>query len=176
MRESPRTTAVAVSTNSLLEERARVQHMLRGCVPTRAASAAVSAQIMVKTSRVNSSNKQQNVLWCTIQNQEPRSASIASSTHRFHSLALCHPPSKKKTAGQELLHNCTAFKKSLHHRNNLLLDLRSGHAHSLFESALLYSLLWNRFRSCGTSTSTIWSKICGIGTPWTLGTIKNTET
>ena len=31
---------------------------------------------------------------------------------------------------------------SLPHRNNLLLDLQNGQIHSLFESALLYALLW----------------------------------
>ena len=35
--------AVAVSTNSLLEDRVRVQHLMRGCAPTRMLEAAASS-------------------------------------------------------------------------------------------------------------------------------------
>ena len=35
--------AVAVSTSSLLEDRARIQHLMRGCAPTRMLEAAASS-------------------------------------------------------------------------------------------------------------------------------------
>ena len=35
--------AVAVSTNSLLEDRVRAQHLMRGCAPTRMSEAAASS-------------------------------------------------------------------------------------------------------------------------------------
>ena len=43
----------------------------------------------------------------------------------------------------------TAPKKSLHNRDNRLLDLRNGHIHSLFESASLYAFLCNQLRDFG---------------------------
>ena len=44
--------AVAVSTNSLLQDRARAQHLMRGCAPTRMSEATTSAAVpMVKELR-----------------------------------------------------------------------------------------------------------------------------
>ena len=73
---------------------------------------------------------------------------------------LSLPPSlqkakKRRSKAAEQLHG---VQKSLHHRNNLLLDLRNGHIHSLFESALLYALLWNRFRSFDSLLHDLWNR------------------
>ena len=51
-----RQRAVAVSTNSLLEDRARAQHMMRVCAPTRMSEAAASS--LTAAHIINTDNKQ----------------------------------------------------------------------------------------------------------------------
>ena len=60
-----RRRAVAVSTNSLLEDRARAQHMMRGCAPTRMSEAAASS--MTAAHMINTDNKQVGQTMQTVQ-------------------------------------------------------------------------------------------------------------
>ena len=122
------------------------------CRPTHCSR---NAHVSSKTNRVNSSNKQQHVLWCRVQNQEPRSASIASSTHRFHSLALCGPPSKKKKPPVKSC--CTTVQRSK--RAFTISTICSWICGTGTLTASTVSSM-----ICGSGTSTIWCRICGTGT------------
>ena len=90
--------AVALSTNSLLEDRARVQHIMRGCAPTRmseaAASSLTAAHMINWANDANSWNKSQrpeprqetNNHWILpVSMCEKRSRTTCSRFHRLHS-------------------------------------------------------------------------------------------
>ena len=81
--------------------------------------------------------------------------------HALHILRRLHraailPPARHSAAAQPS--NSTAPKKSLHHRNNRLLDLRNEHTHSLFESALWYALPWNQLHNFDGLLHELWDR------------------
>ena len=60
--------AVAVSITSLLEDRARVQHLMRGCAPTRMSEATTSAAVpMVKELRKRETTRCKHFAWTMAQ-------------------------------------------------------------------------------------------------------------